>query len=101
MSYDRLLPIGSVVLLRGGEKRLMIVGRVQARAGDRHVYDYSGCLFPEGITSPDGMYFFDHDAIESLFFVGFQDEEELAFRMMRLATLGELHVDEDGRIVEG
>lgn len=28
-----LLPIGSVVLLKGGEKRVMICGRIQTRAG--------------------------------------------------------------------
>jgi len=31
--YQDLLPIGSVVLLKGGNKRVMICGRIQARAG--------------------------------------------------------------------
>ena len=37
--HKNLLPIGSVVLLRGGEKRLMICGRIQTRAGSDKVYD--------------------------------------------------------------
>ena len=100
MSYERLLPIGSVVLLHGGEKRLMITGRIQTRVGDTRVFDYSGCLYPEGVSVPNATYFFDHDAIEHLFFVGFQDEEELAFRFEHLAQLGDLQVDEEGNVVE-
>jgi hypothetical protein len=32
--------------------------------------------------------------------VGFQDEEELGFRSEKLAKLGELYVDESGRIAQ-
>ena len=41
--YKDLLPIGSVVLLRGGTKRVMICGRIQARAGSARISDYSAC----------------------------------------------------------
>ena len=98
--YEKLLPLGSVVLLEGGTKRVMICGRVQARKGDDKVYDYTGCPYPEGIAGAGKMLFFDHDAIEHLFFVGFQDEEELAFRLRALAQLGRLYVDEEGLIRE-
>lgn len=43
--YKNMLPIGSVVLLKGGQKRVMIIGRVQARAGEDKIYDYSACSF--------------------------------------------------------
>lgn len=98
MSYENLLPIGSVVLLNGGNKRVMICGRIQARAGEDTIYDYSGCFFPEGIVNPEEMFFFNRDAIESVFFIGFQDPEELAFRSTVLAKLGELEI-RDGQIV--
>ena len=84
--YKNLLPIGSVVLLKGGEKRLMICGRIQTRAGSDKVYDYSACLYPEGITGPAGMYFFDREAVETVFFIGFQDKEELYWRANVLDT---------------
>lgn len=96
--YKNLLPIGSVVLLKGGEKRLMICGRIQTRAGSDKVYDYSACLYPEGITGPAGMYFFDREAVETVFFLGFQDKEELDWRANVLDTLGEVEV-RDGKIV--
>ena len=94
-----LLPIGSVVLLEEGEKRLMICGRIQVQAGSDKIYDYSACLYPEGIMDPQEMYFFDNDAIEQVFFIGFQDPEEFRFRVEVLDSLGELEV-RDGVIVE-
>lgn len=97
--YKDLLPIGSVVLLKGGEKRLMICGRIQVRADEDIIYDYSACYFPEGIIDSDSMFFFNRDAIERVYFVGCQDEEELTFRAGVLDKLGELEV-RDGSIVE-
>lgn len=97
--YKDLLPIGSVVLLKGGNKRVMICGRIQTRAGEEKVYDYSACYFPEGIVDPTNMFFFDRDAIDVIFFIGCQDEEELRFRHEVLDTLGELEV-RDGQIVQ-
>lgn len=96
--YENLLPIGSVVLLEGANKRLMITGRIQARVDDKKIYDYSGCYFPEGIVDASDMFFFDHASIRNVYFIGFQDEEELAFRNEQLANLGELYVDDDGQI---
>ena len=48
--FERTLPIGSVVSLYGGEKRLMILGYVKYLQGDDSgkVYDYCGCTYPEG-----------------------------------------------------
>lgn len=43
-----LLPIGSVVTLKEGTKRLMIIGRLQQNVRTKKVYDYAGCLWPEG-----------------------------------------------------
>ena len=97
--YKNLLPIGSVVLLKGGDKRIMICGRIQTRAGESKIYDYSACYYPEGIMSSDNMFFFDRDAIEHVFFIGFQDMEELNFRADVLDQLGELEL-RDGQIVE-
>ena len=53
----KLLPIGSVTLLKGGEKRVMICGRIQTKKGDDTIYDYSACYFPEGIVNPQHMFF--------------------------------------------
>ena len=99
MNYQDLLPNGSIVKLSSGERYLMICGRVVVSDGSDRIYDYTGCLYPEGLSQPDGMYFFDRDAIERILFIGFQDEEELAYLEEVLEQLGELKV-ENGEIVE-
>ena len=96
--YENLLPIGSIVALSKLNKRVMIVGRIQAREGDDRIFDYSGCYYPDGIISSRSMLFFDADDVEALFFVGYQDKEELDFRSKILANLDELQIV-DGKIV--
>lgn len=96
--YKNMLPIGSVVLLKGGNKRVMITGRILTKAGEEKIYDYSACYYPEGIGATDGTFFFDRDAIARLYFVGFQDEEELNLKKEVLDKLGHLEV-RDGEIV--
>jgi hypothetical protein len=96
--YKNLLPVGSVVLLKGGEKRLMICGRIQTKTDSDKIYDYSACYYPEGIIGSDSMFFFDRDAIETVYFIGFQDTEELEFRQQVLDNLGELEI-KNGEIV--
>lgn len=93
-----MLPIGSVVLLKGGDKRIMICGRIQAKDGEDAIYDYSACYYPEGIVDASSMFFFNRDAIETVYFLGFQDKEELDFRSKVLDNLGELEI-RDGTIV--
>lgn len=92
------LPIGSVILLKGGNKRLMICGRVQNKGGSDEIYDYTGCYYPEGVLHSDEMFFFNNDSIETIYFIGFQDEEELHYRDI-LGNLGELEL-RDGKLVQ-
>ena len=77
---NALLPIGSVVLLRESTKRVMIYGRLQREIDGERVWDYIGCLFPEGNINPDHSFLFDTAQIESVFFIGCQDEEEMRFQ---------------------
>lgn len=72
------LPIGSIVLLKGGSKRLMIYGRLQLSA-DMNYYDYIGCFYPEGFINEKFTFLFNHDQIEEVVFEGFTDADELAF----------------------
>lgn len=96
--YKNLLPIGSVVLLKGGDKKIMICGRIQAKEGENTIYDYSACYYPEGIVDPSSMFFFNRDVIDTVYFIGFQDKDELNFRKNVLDKLGELEI-KDGSIV--
>lgn len=84
---DSLLPIGSVVLLKGAQKRLMICGRVQTDVSTGITYDYSACLYPDGIVSSDELYMFNNGNIQKIFFIGFQDAEEFEFKKFLIQEL--------------
>ena len=75
-----LLPIGSVVLLNGGDKRLMIIGVIQTNPADGKQYDYLSCLYPEGFVGPEHTYLFNNEDIDRVDAKGFVDEEHTTFR---------------------
>ena len=76
---EKYLPIGTVVLLKGGRKRAMITGFCSvAQENQEKIYDYSGCVYPEGYLSSNQVCLFDHEQIDKIFFLGFEDEEENA-----------------------
>ena len=72
MKIKDLLPIGSVVRLHDGEKRLMIIGIMQSDAsGNGKEYDYLGILYPEGHIGDQFQYLFNQEDIEEVIFRGF------------------------------
>ena len=78
---EKFLPIGTVVLLKGGRKRAMITGFCSvAQENPEKIYDYSGCVYPEGYLSSNQVCLFDHNQIEKIFFLGFEDDEEKVFK---------------------
>lgn len=72
---DKYLPIGTVVLLKGATKRLMINGYCSSQPEDETVYDYVGCLFPEGNILGDEVALFNHDQIGEISHMGLVDDE--------------------------
>jgi len=67
---NKYLPIGSVVLLKEGKKRVMIYGVKQIATKNKEEYDYIACLFPEGNIDSEHTYIFNHDQIDRIFFIG-------------------------------
>ena len=59
-------PIGTVILLKEATHPIMIYGRLQKRNTDKKVWDYIGCLYPEGYIGDNGNIFFNADDIESI-----------------------------------
>ena len=87
MEIKDLLPIGSVVLLKNGEKKLMVCGVKQTDIeGNGKEYDYFGVLYPEGYLGAKFQYLFNHEDIERVFFRGYEDAEREAF-IQRLTDL--------------
>ena len=77
---DKYLPIGTVVLLKNGKKKVMITGYLPITKGDnKKVFDYSACLFPEGFISVTKTAVFNHDQIEKIIQEGYSNEETTQF----------------------
>jgi hypothetical protein len=82
MQYEKYLPLGTVVMLHNGTKRVMITGFCAvAEENKNKIYDYSGCLYPEGFISSSKTLLFDHNQIKTIYFLGYSDDEEKQFKM--------------------
>lgn len=81
MIYEKFLPIGTVVMLKGGKKRAMIIGFCAVSEEEKtKIYDYSGCLYPEGMISSNQTLLFNHSQIDKIYHVGLTDDEEKNFK---------------------
>jgi len=80
MRIRELLPIGSVVILHGGQKRLMIFGVMQTDEGAGGAeHDYIGVIYPEGNVGNEMQFLFDHSDIAAVYHRGYEDGERAAF----------------------
>ncbi|RYL87087.1 DUF4176 domain-containing protein [Sporolactobacillus sp. Y61] len=77
----KVLPIGSVVRLKNGDVKLMILNRAPLynKNGVIGYFDYSACIYPTGKVE-EQVYFFNHENIEEIYFKGYIDEEEELFQ---------------------
>lgn len=77
---NKILPIGTVCKLTGGKKRVMITGYfVKNKDDSSKFYDYSGCGFPEGVISTKVNLVFNHNQIEVIEKMGYEDEKSIEF----------------------
>lgn len=83
---ERFLPIGTVLLLKGGKKEVMITSycifptNIQIKDGkavkpDQKMYEYGGCIYPEGILDSNMSCAFNHNQIEKILHLGYESEE--------------------------
>lgn len=82
MNIETSFPLGTVVLLKGGKKRVMIIGFYPVSKGENSkMYDYIGCIYPEGILTSDKHLMFNHNQIEQVFHLGMVSDEDKNFKM--------------------
>lgn len=78
---EKYLPIGTVVMLKGATKRVMICGFCLMDSEHRgKLWDYSGCIYPEGFMSSNKTCLFNHDQIDTIYHYGLIDDEEKNFK---------------------
>ncbi len=76
-----MLSIGSIVYLKEGTSKIMIVNRgpiVPEEDGERVMFDYTGCLYPEGLDANNVLYF-NEENVDKVVFKGYADDEEERF----------------------
>lgn len=73
---EKYLPIGSVVQLRGATKYALITGYLVVKKDENNkLYDYMGCVYPIGIVDININALFNHEDIEKIISIGYEDEE--------------------------
>lgn len=82
MENKEVLPLGSVVVLKEGIQKLLIVGRGaiynDAESNGERFADYVGVLYPTGLD-PEVTVFFQSENIDEVLFKGYSDQDEKRF----------------------
>lgn len=73
----KYLPLGSIVLLKGGLQKILIISRALnvKNGGKEYFFDYGGVAYPEGLVG-DEMAYFNADKINKVIFEGYSDVED-------------------------
>ncbi len=106
---ERFLPIGTVVLLKGGKRELMITSYCIMPSGEVYdkngkvenapqMYDYGACFYPEGMVTSDQLFAFNHDQIDRVCFKGYVTDNYKEISKVLNGGLAELaKQQEEGR----
>lgn len=77
----KFLPVGTVCRLKGATACLMIIGFCVNKEGDdSKIYDYLGCMYPQGMIAQDTNFLFDHAQIEEIIYMGLINDQERDFK---------------------
>ena len=97
---EKFLPIGTVVTLKGGTVKLMIVGFC-AISPDHEglMFDYSAVPYPVGEIIEGGRGLFNHDQIEIINHMGYESEEDEEYKQ-EIKTFLEIGNEEYKKLVE-
>lgn len=86
-----MLTLGSMVYLKDGSSKVMIINRgpIVEKDGISFLYDYTGCVYPIGMN-PEQVLYFNEDNIDKVLFNGYRDEEEERFEELYGKSVEEL-----------
>ena len=96
---NRILPIGSVVLIDEGTKPLMIFGYLQAALQDESdTVDYIGVPYPEGNMNALMQFGFQMTDIREVLFEGYRTEEFKPWEeLLKVAEQRHLQAEENAK----
>lgn len=99
MEIKNILPIGTVVKLKGGKQPVMIIGVMQnspSEPGVRH--DYISVPYPEGHMDSHLHIAFDHQDIEEVIFRGYEDLENIRDEFLKVLEVAIKLIDKKKEI---
>lgn len=78
---NEFLPIGTVVVLKNGTKKVMInaygvfpTDKVFSKGKEtqrkKELFKYGGCIYPEGIIDSNTIFAFNHEDIDKIYHMG-------------------------------
>ena len=77
---NKYLPIGTVCSLKNTNKKIMIISYFSIEYNNNAVmYDYKGCVYPEGLLLPQQAISFNHTDIISIDYMGYKNEQYQVF----------------------
>lgn len=68
--------IGTICKIKNSDIKVVIIGYNGNPVPGNHLYDYVGCLYPEGYTSAERLCFFDNNHIGNIVFNGYAEKQE-------------------------
>ena len=77
MENIKFLSLGSIVLLKGGLQKLLIIARALnvKNGGKEYFFDYGAVPYPQGLVN-DQMAYFNHDGIAQVIHEGYRCPED-------------------------
>ena len=99
-NFNDFLPVGTVVLLKGGNKELMITSYCIIPSNEifdkneknysGKIFEYGACTYPEGIINSDQVYGFNHDQIEKVCHFGYRTDAHKKYSDYMINSLREI-----------
>lgn len=81
---NNILPLGSVVTLKDGDgTELMIItrGAIVEENNQEEYFDYGSVIIPQGMVTPEQVYFFNRENVDKVIFSGYINADEKEFEM--------------------
>ena len=87
-------------MLKKGTKRVMVAGfcAIQPEDKNKKIWDYIGCLYPEGFLASNQTCLFDHEQINEIYHLGLsedEDNEEKEFKEKLKSIVNQLNNKEE------
>lgn len=77
-----ILPIGTIVYLKDGSQKLMILNRGVTidQNGESVLFDYSAAFYPIGLN-PEQLFYFNREDVDKVVYPGYSDEENVDWNL--------------------